>query len=151
MERRRRFGVAETRLVREATGVTGRTTVGPMTAIEPAHHIRETVVSTPDQLEAVCPRHGAEFYEGSFHVNPPASVPHDQAILVLARRLLNSPQPPGCSIVTHSRIHVGPEVMCPDIAVVPWESIGRFRFGPGSGIEVPAPDGSDSTMGDNVD
>jgi Uma2 family endonuclease len=89
-----------------------------MTAIELAEPNLDSVLSTLDQLEAVCPRHRAEFYEGSFHVNPPASAPHNQAILVLAQRLLNNPLPPGYSIVTDSRIHFGPEVMCPDIAVV---------------------------------
>lgn len=89
-----------------------------MTAIELDYLTLDAVLSALDDLEAACPRHRAEFYEGSFHVNPPASAPHNQAILVLAHRLLSGHVPPGYSIVTDSRVHFGPEVMCPDIAVV---------------------------------
>ena len=170
-----------------------------MTAIELDDVNLDAVLSTLDDLEAVCPRHRAEFYEGSFHVNPPASAPHNHAIAMLTHRLLTEGLPPGYSIVSDSRVHFGPEVMCPDIAVVretaiksatgslameaddvllvaevrspssehkdtrvvkgicqrlgidywlvtpstrigvPWESIEQFRFGPGSGIDVPSP------------
>lgn len=89
-----------------------------MTAIELDDPTLDTVLSTLDDLEAVRPRHRAEFYEGSFHVSPPASAPHNHAIAMLIHRLLTAGLPPGYSIVTDSRIHFGPEVMCPDIAVV---------------------------------
>lgn len=93
-------------------------TVDFVTTVEPRSQVAPSVLATLDAIEDACPHHTAEYYEGAFHVSPPASGAHNHAIAELIIALHAAGLPEGFSLTTDTRIHFAEQVFCPDVAVV---------------------------------